>query len=301
MQQNDGDIKRSAIKRNIKDSVFTHLFSKHEYLVQLYRALHPEDDTVTESDVYCLTIKNILTNDRYNDLGFCVGEKLIILMECQTTWSTNIALRMMIYLFRTYGDYLNVKNLSIYGSESIDIPKPELYVLYTGSKSNKPEYISLKDDFFKSKDCCVDAKIKVLYDGTQGDIINQYVTFTKIFSEQVKIHGRTDKAIIETVQISRDKNILSKYLKEREVEVMNILESIFDDERIQRLTLYQERKKGEKIARRLAAKNLIKQGDLSFETIASCLNISIDEVKYVANHMDEIEAEKEDDEMLLVS
>ncbi|MBO4684593.1 MAG: hypothetical protein J5600_04600, partial [Desulfovibrio sp.] len=65
MQQNDGDIKRSTIKRNIKYSVFTHLFSKHEYLVQLYRTLHPEDDTVTESDVYCLTIKNILTNGRY--------------------------------------------------------------------------------------------------------------------------------------------------------------------------------------------------------------------------------------------
>ena len=85
---------------------------------------------------------------------------------------------------------------------------------------------------------------------------------------------------------------------------MEVMHLLFDDDTIQRQTLKQERKIGKKLARRIAAKNLIKQGQLSFDVIASCLNISIDEVKYIANHIDEIEAEEkkeEEEDILLVS
>ena len=33
---------------------------------------------------------------------------------------------------------------------------------------------------------CFDIKVKVIYDGREGDIINQYATFTKIYSGQSK-------------------------------------------------------------------------------------------------------------------
>lgn len=38
----------STPKRKIKDSVFTDLFQDKKYLLQLYKALHPEDSAVTE-------------------------------------------------------------------------------------------------------------------------------------------------------------------------------------------------------------------------------------------------------------
>ena len=39
-------------KRKIKDSVFTNLFQDKKYLLQLYKALHPEDTDVTEDQNY---------------------------------------------------------------------------------------------------------------------------------------------------------------------------------------------------------------------------------------------------------
>lgn len=46
----------------------------------------------------------------------------------------------------------------------------------------------------KEKDCGIDVKVKMIYDDKEGDIINQYVIFTKVCNEQMKKHGRTRKA-----------------------------------------------------------------------------------------------------------
>lgn len=44
-------------------------------------ALHPEDSDVTEDDIKDVTIKHILVDAAYNDLGFSVGGRLVILVE----------------------------------------------------------------------------------------------------------------------------------------------------------------------------------------------------------------------------
>ena len=70
-----------VVKRNIKDCVFTDLFSNKKYLLELYLALHPEDTGITEDDLTDITIENVLVNDFFNDLGVCVsvGDRLVIL------------------------------------------------------------------------------------------------------------------------------------------------------------------------------------------------------------------------------
>ncbi|MEY8431222.1 hypothetical protein AALC75_11945 [Lachnospiraceae bacterium 48-42] len=54
----------------VKDSVFTMIFRDKKYLIQLYRALHPE---ATEDALTDITIRNMLTNGIYNDLGWGSG------------------------------------------------------------------------------------------------------------------------------------------------------------------------------------------------------------------------------------
>ena len=74
-----------VMKRTIKDSVFTNLFQDKKYLLQLYKALHPEDTDITEDKLTDITIKNVLTDNIYNDLGFVVREgKIVILVESQS-------------------------------------------------------------------------------------------------------------------------------------------------------------------------------------------------------------------------
>ncbi|WP_031549359.1 hypothetical protein [Oribacterium sp. FC2011] len=51
----------------------------------------------------------------------------------------------------------------------------------------------------------------MLYDGAQGDIINQYVRFCHIFNKQVKIYGRTRKAVDETIRICQREAVLEEF------------------------------------------------------------------------------------------
>ena len=223
-----------VMKRTIKDSVFTNLFQDKKYLIQLYRALHPEDISVTEDDLTDITIKNILTDGIYNDLGFSVGDKFIIMVECQSTWTMNIIIRVLMYLVQSWIEYLERTSQNLYKSKKVKMPVPELYVIYTGERKTKPRQISLSKEFFDGKKCCIDVKEKMIYDGKKGNIINQYVTFTKVCDEQVALHGRTREAIFETIRICKDKNVLKEYLENREREVVDIMMALYDEEEIMR-------------------------------------------------------------------
>lgn len=105
---------------------------------------------------------------------------------------------------------------------------------YTGDRKTRPRQISLSREFFDGKKCCVDVKVKMIYDGKKGSIINQYVTFTKICNEQVALHGRTREAVLEIIRICKDKNVLKEYLESREREVVDIMMTLYDEEEIMR-------------------------------------------------------------------
>lgn len=214
-----------------KASVFTNLFSDVRYTYQLYKALHPEDDKTTIDEITLMTIESHMLNQQYNDLGFMVGESLIILAEAQSTWSENIVVRVLLYVVQTWYKYIKKKGFDIYAEDRIPLPIPELYVIYTGSKNgNKPEKLTLKDNLFNGKDICFNCEVKILYDGSKGDIINQYVRFCHIFNEQMKIHGRTRKTVEETIRICQIEAVLKDYLEREREEIMDIMLSLFDEE-----------------------------------------------------------------------
>ena len=266
------------MKRTVKDSVFTNLFADPKYLIKLYRALHPEDKKTEEKDIENVTIKNILTDQQYNDLGFRIGNKVLLLLEAQSTWTVNIIIRIMMYLMQTFNDYCTENGLDLYGSKKVELPKPELYVIFTGERQTHPEYISLKDEFWGG-DAVVDARVKIIYDGQPGDIINQYVTFTRVANDQMKKYGRTQKAAEETIRMCINEDVLADYLKEKEVEVMDIMTALFDEEEVTRRFLAsRDKEKSEAFARKL-----LEKGQMSVEDIADCSGLSVNEVEKLAN------------------
>ena len=89
-----------------------------------------------------------LLNQQYNDLGFIVGERLIILVEAQSTWSENIVIRGLLYVVQTWYKYIKRKELDVYDDEKLSLPEPELYVIYTGEDTKgkaKKEVKQYKD------------------------------------------------------------------------------------------------------------------------------------------------------------
>lgn len=117
-----------------------------------------------------------------------------------------------------------------YGSKKLSLPEPEFYVIYAGNNKSVKEWYSLSDEYFNGRNKFIDAKIKVLKGEGDGDIISQYVGFTKVYNDQVKRYGRTRQAVLETIKICKDKDLLGKYLESREMEVVDIMMTLFKQE-----------------------------------------------------------------------
>lgn len=268
---------QSAPKRKIKDSVFTNLFQDKKYLLRLYEALHPEDSDVTEDDIKDITIKHILVDADYNDLGFSVSGRLVILVESQSTWTLNIIIRALMYLIQTYHDYFKRTKQNLYSSKKVNMPKPELYVIFTGEKpKNPPDIISLSKDFFDDEKIAIDVEVKVLYQEDENNIIGQYIIFCRVYNEQRKKYGQTKKAVTETIRICKNRNVLKEYLESKEQEVVDIMMTLFDDEQV--LEAYAEDIKNNEA--RETAERMIKMRKLSLEEISLCVpSLSLDELK----------------------
>ena len=276
MQDDTKQIEEVKAKRTTKNSVFLDLFQNKSYLLKLYKTLHPEDTTATEDSLTDVTITNVLTDNLYNDLGFIVNNKLMILVEAQSTWTVNILVRILLYLAQSYHEYFQRTSQDYYKSKKIKMPKPELYVIFTGNKGRKPDKISLSKEFFEGADIDIEVKAKVIYESDTNDIINQYIIFCKVFNEQTKQHGMTQKAFTETIRICKDRNVLREYLAQREKEVVTIMMSLFDEEQIMKSFIKSERHD----EARETAERMIKMGKLSLDEIALCVpSLSLDELK----------------------
>lgn len=176
-------------KRKIKDSVFTNLFQDKKYLLQLYRALHPEDCDVTEDEIADITIKHVLIDADYNDLGFSVGNRLMVLVESQSTWTTNIIIRALMYLIQTYHDYFKRTNQNLYGNTKQAIPET---ICICKDRNILKEYLENK------KQEVVDI-IMTLFDDEQ--ILKAY---TKDIEDNKETEKNTAKRMIKMGKLSLD-------------------------------------------------------------------------------------------------
>ena len=214
------------MKHKVKDSVFTNLFKREKYRYELYMALHPKDKDVVAEDVKLITLKAIFTNNVYNDLGMITKNRLIILVEAQSTWSVNILLRDLLYLANTYKEYFTKKRFNLYSSKKIEVPIPELYVIYTGDKKVKKEY-SLNEEYFGGK-APIDLKIKVITNGKNWDIIEQYIEFTNLADE----YRKSKKSLKELMDTCIERNILKEYIIENYKEVLTMVDILFDQDTV---------------------------------------------------------------------
>ena len=276
-------------KRTAKDSVFCDLFRDPENLLELYRCLHPEDTTATVNDLGNVTLRNVLVDDQYNDLGFTVRDRQLILLEAQSTWSANIVLRILMYLTETWNAALVSENL--YSTVPVHLPKPELYVLYTGDRKDRPEWLSLAETYFDGDNTYLEVKVRMLYgDGSVDGILNQYVLFTKVFDEQVRLYGRTEKAVAETIRICREVGALEKYLASHEREVVRIMTSLFDQDHVTKNYVAEEKRLSRALGRaegrtegraegeeKKAMENAFRMRDMGFDNsiIAQVVNVSL--------------------------
>lgn len=168
------------------------------------------------------------------------------------------------------------------GSRKLKLPRPEMYVIFTGIRREKPEYLSLTNEFFSGEKGCLEVKVKMLYGDGEDDIISQYVAFTKVYREQARLHGRTREAVLETIRICKDKGVLREYLSSREKEVVSIMMALFDQEKAAEQFGYEKMQEGREEGNLEMAKktafNMRKRG-VSYDEIAEILELPADMIR----------------------
>ena len=117
------------VNTRYKNSVFTTLFNDEDKLRELYAALEGiEYDPALPITIN--TLQDVLYMDRINDLSFTVGDKIVFVIEHQSTLNPNMPLRILSYIARVYEKIVTPK--ALYRTALVRIPKPEFIVVYNG-------------------------------------------------------------------------------------------------------------------------------------------------------------------------
>lgn len=85
----------------------------------------------------------------------------------------------------------------------------------------------------------------MLYGDGNGDIISQYVSFTKVYQQQARLLGRTAEAVRETIRICKNKDVLREYLSAHEKEVVSIMMALFSQEKAVEQFGYEREQEGD--------------------------------------------------------
>ena len=117
-----------------KDAVFRSYFKDKHRVLSLYRAVSG-DNSLTEDDIELNDLAEALVNGKRNDVSFISGNKLIVLIEHQSTINYNMPLRFLSYLSKFYNKLTSSK--ATYNKERIPLPSPQFYVFYNGRESTE--------------------------------------------------------------------------------------------------------------------------------------------------------------------
>ena len=214
--------------RNHKSSVFTMLFSEPPAALELYNAVTGQNYP-PDTKIEIVTLSNALFKGQLNDVAFVVDDRLIVLMEHQSTINNNIPLRMLMYLGREYERITKGKDL--YREKLIKIPAPEFIVLYNG-KDEFPDFKELRlSDSFKTKgkgNLELVASVYNINKGRNAEIANKSPVlngYNELIAEINK--NRKTMELAEAIEVAIkscvERNILVYFLEKHASEVLNML------------------------------------------------------------------------------
>ena len=140
-----------APNRQYKDSTFRMLFTIKKNAADLYYGL--TGITAAENDIVMDEIGGLLTSQLNHDVSFRIGNKLIFLVEHQSTLNENMPVRLLIGIAELFNRYIrSIDEKAIYLKKLIKLPSPEFYVLYNGKYDAPQQQIMKLSDAFGEND-----------------------------------------------------------------------------------------------------------------------------------------------------
>jgi len=288
----------SNANKKHKDSVFSRLFSTPEILRELYSAIEGID-VPSDAIVNINTLSEALFMRQINDLSFTINDRIVVLIEHQSTISENIPLRLLMYIGRVYEKI--VENRNAYHRKLIKIPTPEFIVLYNG-REDCPDHKELRlSTAFKdvsglkrpqsSADLPLELVVQV-YNINQGrnqeilkrsENLNGYSFFIKKVNE-FKEQFSLAESVASAVKYCIENNILKGFLEEHSSEVYNMLFEDLTIEEIVAIRCEEAREEGREDGlqkwhdgQRTIARNLLAEGSAP-DFVHKITGLSLEEI-----------------------
>jgi hypothetical protein len=85
------------------------------------------------------TLSNVLVRGQINDISFTIDNRLVVLIEHQSTINSNMPLRLLMYVARIYEKITDRRKT--YQKKLEKIPCPEFIVLYSARWFNTQELV----------------------------------------------------------------------------------------------------------------------------------------------------------------
>ena len=221
-------------KPKYKDSMFRDYFNDRVRLLSLCNALLNTNFT-NPDELEINTLDGIFFSQIKNDLSCLIENRLIVIVEHQSTVNENMPIRMLFYITELLKLYFKGKQRQLYNEQLIQLPKPEFFVIYNG---NAPEedYRELKlSSAFEGKDSTLELRVKVynVNAGKNDELLKncEYLDNYCIFINRVKCNlgmGMDIKeAIVEAVKYCKNINVMKEYLESKEGELIDMVDFEF--------------------------------------------------------------------------
>jgi len=229
----------SGGNREFKSSVFTSYFSEtKQRLIDLYNAFSAVEypaDTPLEIN----TLDRTLFYTLINDVSFVLDNKLILLIEHQSTYNPNMPFRILLFiaeiLKRRYDD-----SRPFYKSKLQQIEKIRCFVLYNGKEDQPAKRILRLSDAYKQVfDDIGDPELNIQLElvvpvyninlGKNPEILtkcqplHEYSQFIAKVNEGLAAGMDLTQAIEAAIKYCLEHNIMAEYLEKHGTEVRGVL------------------------------------------------------------------------------
>jgi len=226
----------SNVNRNYKNSVFSLLFSSPDVLRELYSAIEGVD-VPKETVININTLTEVFFMNQINDISFTIDDRIVVLIEHQSTINNNMPVRFLMYIGRVYEKI--IENKRRYKEKLIKIPTPEFIVLYNG-KTPYPDYneLRLSHAFNDAEKLMLPEKgvlplelVVKVYNINHGknpqiinksEILGEYSLFNEIV-DSYKRKKSLEEPIKNAIEYCIEHNILRDFLIKHASEVINML------------------------------------------------------------------------------
>jgi hypothetical protein len=215
-----------------KASVFSLIFENPPSLRELYCAITGEF-VPSDAPITINTLRDALFKARVNDISFTIGDKLVILIEHQSTINPNMALRLLLYIARLYEKLID--NKTLYKRTAVKIPRPEFIVLYNGTEPYPDQKILTLSELYEAdergKGVNLELEVKLfnINTGHNAEMLGKCPAlegYSQFVAKEREFEADGDErrdAITRAVKYCVKHDILKDFLMEHGSEVTNML------------------------------------------------------------------------------